>query len=248
MLGWPNLSAYDPWWTSSGFCVVDDAKVPTELLCYFSLTSSAIGAFFLSKHNYKQLNEINPLLGERIQSSVFANAAHGFGHIFLWLLDEPAPPLQLSFNLADIANVLMLMAFWVGTLRSVVGLPTINHATTAAIAVLVSQYLLRVPPELNFTYSQSVILLGGCLDQLRRRGDYLKDGYAGSFLFLATSLHNLPLLVMYSLEMFSCSKSFLSGLGGHAVYDLYVSLFPFGLYFAVVKAGEARTSGKTKGD
>jgi len=231
MIGWPSKSAYDSWWTPHGFCVVEDnATIPTEFLCFFSLTSSAVIAFVLSKRK-KRLKDENPLLMERIQSSVFANAAHGFGHAFLWFMGFAAPPLEISLQPAAVANIIMLVSFWVGTLRNVVGLP-IKHAATMSIFVLTVQYHLRVPPELAFTYSQSIILLGGSLDQLRRKDDYSKNN---GFLFFTTSLYTLPLLVLYYLEMFWCSSSFLSKFGGHAIYDLYLSLVPFALYYAVIE-------------
>mmetsp|Transcript_1541 Transcript_1541/g.2819 ORF Transcript_1541/g.2819 Transcript_1541/m.2819 type:complete len:276 (+) Transcript_1541:291-1118(+) len=242
MLGWPSKSAYDSWWTTSGFCVVQDASIPTELLCYLSLTASAIIAYALTKNN-KQLKQDNPLLLERIQTSVFANAAHGFGHAFLWFMGEAAPPLEISLRPAAIANILMLVAFWVGSLKNVVGLPT-DLAAGMSIVVLAAQYALHVPPELAFTYSQSVILLGGTFEQLRRRDEYSKkDG----FLFFAVSLYYLPLFVLYFSEMFLCSKGVLAELGGHAVYDLYLALVPFGFYYAVTMFGRGdKTSNISK--
>ena len=162
------------------------------------------------------------------------------------------------------ANILVLTMFWVGVLRNVVGLPT-NHAAAMTFVVLVAQYMLSVPSELAFTYSQSskiylsvhlisslhilhlhiqtyiflfsihreVILLMGSLGQLRRKDDYLKTkGGHGAHLFFVYSLQLLPLFFLFPLEMFLC-KSHLSGLGGHAIYDLYLSLAPFMIYYAV---------------
>ncbi|KAL7553686.1 hypothetical protein ACHAWF_017954 [Thalassiosira exigua] len=247
MLGWPSRSSYDPWWTSSGFCVVDDAHrllgLPTELLCYLSLTTSALASFGLSKRRSEKMQS-NPMLAEFLQTGVFANAAHGFGHAFLWFMGEAAPPLKMTLKMADVANILMLMGFWVGTLRNVVGLTT-NHATFMAIAVLGVQYILNVPPELACTYSQSVILLGGSLNQLKRRDDFLKSG--NGLLFLATSLYYLPIFALFSLEMFTCSTNvLLSKLGGHVVYDLYLSLVPFILYYVVANEGGYGQSHKIK--
>lgn len=246
MLGLPSRSAFDTWWTTFGFCVVDDANffLPTGILCYLSLTASAIVAYFLSStkrfgddddKEKRSLKEINPMLGEFMSSVTFGHAAHGFGHIFIWFMGDVTPPIELSLDPAALANIAMLMLFWVGTLRNVVGL-SINHATSMSVAVLIAQYLLRVPPELSFAYSQSVILFSSSLNQLRRRKDYL-DGNNG-FLFLAYSLYQLPLYVLFYTEMFSCSTSFLSKVGGHAVYDLYLALAPFVLCYAVIGEGE----------
>ena len=82
----PNTSAYyDPWWTSYGFCIVD--TLPTELLCFLSLTASAIGQFILcNRLQSGGIIDVDPLLISRLQSGVFANAAHGFGHIFMYLM------------------------------------------------------------------------------------------------------------------------------------------------------------------
>ena len=97
-------------------------------------------------------------------------------------------------------------------------------------------------------YLQPIGHIGGSLDQLRRKGDYAKkdDG----FLFFATSLYHLPLFVLYYFEMFFCSKCFLAKLGGHAFYDLYLSLAPFGLCYAVIAEREQKTGNdvKKKGD
>jgi len=234
MLGWPSKSAYDSSWTPHGFCVIkDDDIIPTELLCNFSLVSSAIVAFFLSRNN-KRLDD-NPLLLERIQSSVFANAAHGFGHAFLWFMGA-VPPLEISLQPAAVANLIMMILFWVGTLQSVVGL-SINQAAKMSIAVLAVQYQMDVPPELAFTYSQSIVLLGGSLGQLRKKADYSKGN---GFLFFAYSLYFLPLFAIYYMEMFWCSRSFLSKLGGHTFYDCYLSVVPFVLYYAVVEKEKSK--------
>lgn len=232
MLGWPDRAAYDPWWTSNGFCIVDDGAtaIPTEWLCFFSLLSSAIAAFVLAK-NSKKPKDANPLLVERLQSVTFANAAHGFGHAFIWFMGAEGSTIELSLRPAAVANLIMLLSFWVGTLSVIVRLST-NHAAMMSIVVLTAQYLLRVPPELAFTYSQSIILLAGSFDQLRRKEEYYSAN--NSFLFFAASLYNLPLFTLYYFEMFSCSNSFFAHFGGHTVYDSYLALAPFALHFAVL--------------
>ena len=175
MIGLPNRSAYDSWWTSDGFCVIEGNEVPTEILCFFSLTASAVSMYFFSGHHDTHLKESSPLLLQRMKASTFGNFAHGFGHMFLWFMGK-SPPLELSLQPAALANILMLMMFWVGTLRK-----TTNNAAAAAVAVLGIQWMLGVPPELAFTYSQSIILLATSLDQLRKKNDYLSGG--NSFLF-----------------------------------------------------------------
>lgn len=233
MLGWPDRVAYDPWWTSNGFCIVNGGAtaIPTEWLCFFSLASSAIAGFILSKNSSKTLKDENPLLTERLQSFIFANFSHGFGHAFIWLMGAGGSAIELSLRPAALANLIMLLSFWVGTLRVIVRLST-NHAAMMSIMVLTAQYLLRVPPELAFTYSQSIILLSGSLDQLRRKEDYYSEN--NSFLFFANALYYLPLFPLYYFEMFSCSNSLLAYLGGHTVYDLYLALAPFALHYAVL--------------
>ena len=52
----------------------------TELLCFLSLTSSAIGQFILCNRLQSiGIIDVDPLLISRLKSGVFANAAHGFG-------------------------------------------------------------------------------------------------------------------------------------------------------------------------
>jgi len=229
MLGLPNRSAYDSWWTSNGFCVVEGNEVPTEVLCFLSLAASAVSMYFFSGHHATYLKESSPLLLQRMRASIFGNFAHGFGHVFLWFMGA-SPRLELSLEPAALANILMLMMFWVGTLRALVDLPT-NNAAAAAVAVLGIQWMLGVPPELAFTYSQSIILLATSLNQLRKKNEYLSGD--DSFLYFVFALYQLPLFSLYYLEMFSCSDSVLSKLGGHTVYDAYLAIAPFGIYYAV---------------
>ena len=160
------------------------------------------------------------------RASIFGNFAHGFGHMFI----GTPPALELSLEPAALANILMLMMFWVGTLRAWLDLPT-NNAAAASVAVLGIQWMRGVPPELSFTYSQSILLLATSLNQLRRKNNYLSGG--DSFLFFVFALYQLPLFQLYYLKMFSCSDSFLSKLGGHAVEDAYLAIAPVGIYYAV---------------
>ena len=96
-------------------------------------------------------------------------------------------------------------------------------------AVLIIQYMLDVPPNLAFTYSQAVILSAGSFDQLIRRDEYAKSGC----LYFAYALYHLPLQILYAMEMFICQNSILANLGGHFVYDLYLSIIPFVLYYVI---------------
>jgi len=152
----PNTFAYyDLWWTSYGFCVVD--TLPTELLCFLSLTASAIGQFILCNRLQSGGIYVDPLLISRLESAVFANAAHGFGHIFMYLMGgNTGTYIELSLDPLAVTNICMLSMFWIGTLRSVANLKT-THATLMSTAVLTIQYMLDVPPNLAFTYSQAVI-------------------------------------------------------------------------------------------
>ena len=96
-------------------------------------------------------------------------------------------------------------------------------------AILCAQYSLNVPANLSFTYSQSVILVAGALDQLLLLPfeEKLVDG-GWTYCVHATSY--VPLLVLYAIEMTTCSTTFLSVGGDHSWYDGYLALLPFVLY------------------
>jgi len=233
MLGLPDPSAYDPGWTSKGFCIIQDDAIPTEVLSSLPLVASAIALHSFAKSKKEELSRA-PLLGERMTSGAFANAAHGLGHLLLWAMGDAMPPLELSLEPAAIAYLLNMIVFWVGTLRLVVGVPA-TLASCMAFAVLAAQYLLGVRPELAFTYSQSVILLAQSLNLLRRKAAYSGE----EFLYFAASAGFLPLFAFFHFET-KCGQSFLAELGGHAVYDLYLSLQPFMLYYAVTGMKQKR--------
>jgi len=233
MLGLPSSSDYDPGWTSKGFCIIQDDTIPTELLSSIPLVVSAVAVHFFAQSKKEEWKH-NPLLGERIKSGTYANAAHGFGHLFLWSMGDATPPLELSLEPAAIAYILTMIMFWVGNLRRILSVPA-DLASKMAFAVLTVQYCLDVPPELTFTYSQSVILLAQSLNLLKQKTAYSEEG----FLYFATSVIFLPLFVFFYFET-KCTQSFLSGLGGHAVYDLYLSLQPFMLYYAVTEMKQKR--------
>ena len=42
------------------------------------------------------------------------------------------------------------------------------------------------------------------------------------------------------MEMFICQNSILANLGGHFVYDLYLSIVPFVLYYVIGGEGKLR--------
>ena len=89
------------------------------------------------------MEDENPLLLERLRAAVFANASHGFGHVFLWFMGSAGSEVELSLRPEAVANLLVLLAFWVGTLRLVVAASTRN-AAYISILVLAAQYQLRV--------------------------------------------------------------------------------------------------------
>ena len=63
--------------------------------------------------------DVDPLLISRLKSGVFANGAHGFGHIFMYLMGgNTGTYIKLSLDPLAVANICMLSMFWIGTLRS----------------------------------------------------------------------------------------------------------------------------------
>ena len=280
MLGLPDASAYDSWWTENGFCVNQAPPDPatgrrlhlhldTEILCCLVLVTSAIVThLFLQKSKSTKTSPLNSssssnqqLLLLRMQGGVLANAAHGLGHLFVYY--SPGPPPAISLHWKDdpmaLANIIMLLCFWVGVLRAVV--LSISHYGTAvmlAVAILTAQYLLNVPPNLSFTFSQSVIFLAGSIDQLilvrqrqqrqqqptRKPQQQSSKGEDDNFCYALIALSFLPNMFLYALEMTYCTK-ILAPIGGHAIYDTYLSVQPFLLYFAV-QLHETNTARKLK--
>jgi hypothetical protein len=162
-----------------------------------------------------------------MNGSIFANAAHGGGHLFLFLLGGPPPALELEPTPAAIGNLIMLVCFWYGVLKNIVVSFSSRAALIASVVVLTIQYLLDVPGKLSFTFSQSVILFAGALDQL-----LLKEK---GFTYLASATTYFPILFLCAVEMTNCQNLLAPYFGGHGVYDFYLAVLPF-LHYGVVRA------------
>jgi hypothetical protein len=109
MLQLPSPSFFDPWWQSHGF------------ICFLFLTTSAATAWFLLQSPGRLPSvQGNPQLAAKMNGSIFANAAHGGGHLFLFLLGGPPPALELEPTPAAIGNLIMLVCFWYGVLNNIV--------------------------------------------------------------------------------------------------------------------------------
>lgn len=149
---------------------------------------------------------------------------HGFGHLFLLALGGPPPAIELSFNAAAIGYLVVLLCFWIGVLNVYVTSLPMTGVISMAFAILTAQYILDVPGELSFTFTQSVILTVGAIDQLllREKG----------FTYFIVAASQLPLFVFFFFEMTQCS-SVLALMGGHTLYDTYLAILPFCQYYIV---------------
>ena len=250
----------------------------TEVICCMLLVASAVASYFLIQHSKYMADEktnetmlvsstekyhrpkMNRLLEMKLESGVMANAAHGLGHLFVYFSPGPPPPVGIDVDdvFWSVANLVMLLGFWVGVIRSTVLSLKLDYklALSAAVAVLAVQALLQVPPNLSFTYSQSVIFIVSSIDQFimarrrRRCRDRRKNGHShpktitshddydddhddddddDELWYFIISLSFLPLMMLFPLEAFQCTST-LAAWGGHSVYDAYLSSLPFLLY------------------
>lgn len=232
MLDTPKI--FDPLWKKVGFCVSDDPNrsIDTEILCALFLTTSGISLYFFAQSRPKGGDELAQM---RLQSGAFSNVAHGVGHLFVYYAGGPPPAVEFKWDPMAIANIVMLFFFFAATLRTLMQVAGKHVPILLAIATIVCQAILKVPPELSFTYSQSVILLSGIVDQL------LLDNKRKGFSYVLIALQYVPTLVLYGFESLQCQK--LASFGGHAIYDFYLSVVPFALYYAVASY-DASTSEK----
>lgn len=216
-----SLVGYDKQWLQRGFCVRQDHPVATESLCFLFLVGAAIAAQL-----YLQGKKMNPQLDSKIKGAIFSNLAHGGGHLFLYLIGGQVPKVDFTLSPEGIGYVFVLLFFWTGTLKAVMISVSTAQSLALAVAAIGLQYLLDVPAELSFTYTQSLLLMAGSLDQLNLPRD------EKSFTYLLVAASYLPLFAFFITESTQCSE-FFADWGGHALYDLYLAMLPFGLYFTV---------------
>lgn len=226
MIGLPkNPTLFDDWWTGSGFCISQQPErvFDTEIICSLCLILSAFGSHLFIASKQRVLKEDRQLL-HKLKGGVFANLGHGVGHLFLYMLGIAPPKMHLGWSLDGIGNALVTLCFFVGVFRAILVSLSLSSITILACLVILFQVLLDVPGGLAFTYSQSVILVAGAVDQmlLPKKGRTYAV-VAGSF---------VPLLALYMLEMTQC-RQLLSWFGGHAVYDVYLSVLPFLLFYGI---------------
>ena len=134
----------------------------------------------------------------------------------------------------------MLYFFWMGALKaSMTSLASskgnsriVSLLTVLSILIIAAQYCLNVPANMSFTYSQSVIFAAGALDQLflLPKEEKFVDGGWTYFVHAASYL---PLYLFYAIEMTSCSTTLASFGGDHSLYDGYIALLPFMLYYGL---------------
>lgn len=222
MLDTPDM--FDPLWKRVGFCVsVDPARAfDTEILCCLFLTTSGILLYFFAQSRPDGADE---LVRMRLNAGAFANVAHGMGHLFVYYSGGPPPPVEFKLDPLAIGNIVMLLCFFIGTLRTLMQVARPQVPVILSVVTIVGQAILRVPPELAFTYSQSIILIAGIVDQM------LLDKTRKGFSYFLIALQYAPLLLLFGLEGLQCRQ--LAPFGGHAIYDFYLSVAPFALYYAV---------------
>ena len=230
----------DDWWRRVGFCVDyrEERIVDTEVLCAIVLCASAIVASLWYYPQYSVTKTTKPksqLLHDRIVGGIFSNLSHGLGHLFVYALDGPPPPVDISWSVSGLGYCVVLLFFFMGAFCATV--PSIPYPIAAILAVVVIfvQYLINVPPELAFTYSQSAILLASSIGLLLSSKE-IKGDEASHYPWVCASL--LPLFGFFALESTQCQSIMVEYFGGHVLYDLYLAALPL---FVIQWSGEPVT-------
>ncbi|KAJ1444262.1 hypothetical protein M885DRAFT_627281 [Pelagophyceae sp. CCMP2097] len=160
---------------------------------------------------------------------------HGLGHAGISAGYVGAAPVAPPTMRALAFGIVGLWAFFFFLLKSGPGVPAKHAAAHAAIHALF--LALAVPPHLNFTYVQTVLIWIVTFYSLRRPH---KDRYYD----LSSLIITVPVGLVSWVEAISCD-SFFKDVGGHVYYDAIIPASMF-LYCAVASRAAAPESKKAR--
>lgn len=225
---------FDNAWRKDGFCVTA-ADIPywsSHDVCLYVdvLLALVTGILYYAFRNVTALKHPNTILA----TNVFGILGHGSAHGLLGYLlrsntvsnstesssnDSATQQTQLlaNFSLEKAMPYLILMFFWITLLKAVMPYVKWNIIILGAVLSVVGNIL--VPPQLGFTYVQTVLLVAFAVNQLLRPM-IEKDFHYAVYAWVV----GLPLLAVGWMESTQCTAFVQSYLYGHVVYDAFIPL------------------------
>lgn len=227
LLDFPSHDTFDEQWRQDGQCYADHIELArgitmdTSTLCCLLLCGSAAVAMALW---YQQKDTIlNAYLVRRLPKTAQSYVSHGLGHYFVHLIGGSIPHVRpFSLAPADVGYTLVLLVFLPATLRATMPRLPLVTAFLIGLTMIAFQAAIDIAPHMQFSFTQAVILLFQSLDMLTSTSRTEKQ--QNPVTYLAFSAYAIPLYPLLWLEVTQCS-AWLADMGGHVLYDLYLSLF-----------------------
>mmetsp|Transcript_24495 Transcript_24495/g.37266 ORF Transcript_24495/g.37266 Transcript_24495/m.37266 type:complete len:274 (-) Transcript_24495:345-1166(-) len=227
-----SSSLFDDEWRIDGFCVFnkDVPFMNSHDLCLYFDTISAIAAGALY-YSLKDISGMEPA-NELVKFNIFGIFAHGVGHGAISQKIRNGVAMSSSADVTEtfanksllelVQHHGLLYFFWVFLLKST--MPKCSFGKVVPLAIVVAGIMALVPPQLAFTYVQTILLVAFSLDQLSRPDEEKDKTYA-----LYALVGGCPVIAIAWLESTQCTN-FIMNMGGHFVYDAYIPIAIISFY------------------
>lgn len=236
-----DSTIFDKTWSIDGFCIANK-EVPfwsSHDLCLYAdvVLAGLFSVVYYFLHKEKGMEAANDL----VFYNIFGVIAHGFGH---GGLGAALRDTEVSANMEDdisyfstvhtkeswvavvqelfFSKFVIFLFFWVFLLKAAMRQTPLNGIFGLSILSYLGS--LFTAPSFGFTYTQTILLIAFCVNQLLRPVEDKGFAYYIYGLFVS-----LPLGVVGWLESTMCSSTVIH-MGGHLIYDAYIPLSMLAFY------------------
>lgn len=219
----PSPEIFDGSWLLNGFCVSnpDSALLNSHSLSFYCDVVLAAILYALYRTAPPPTDE-NRLRLAILRGSVVAVLGHGCGHMYLGTSPRGGMDLRWkpSEDLArSVASTIVTVGSFATIFNGTMPLASTRKLIAAAAVATAGVTALDVDPRLNFVYAQGFIYASNAL----HLAFSLDATHKRTLTYALYPFLQLPALLVGVLESTAC-RSFLAGLGGHAVFDASIAL------------------------
>ena len=241
----PNTtsSIVDEEWLTHGFCVANP-KISYwnshDLCLYVDTLLSLVLMRLYYSFRHEPIFQKDPSLLQAMKWGPFSILSHGFAHGFiaynLRQEDEGHEGILTRVSLFEQATrgdlgdahdmtmmvskaFVVLYLFWFTLLKTSIPSTTSNITVAFIVPVIISGHFC-IPPQLGFTYVQTIIYLTFISKELLSKTKDDKSTYA--YMILACAF--FPNAIIPYWEAFFCTSGSYKNFGGHVLYDASIPL------------------------
>lgn len=218
-----DFGLFDPEWTQHGFCI---SNPEVEFLTSHdtSLYADTI-LFIVMVYLYLQWKDVPHMKGSgvaaRVPHHAFGILGHGMGHAYLSYAARTGMTSEYvggSKSKEPLVILGMMAVFWFPILMPVIY--RLRPLSILMVALVAAFGQSRVQVEFLFLYTQSIIAIGSCLNQLSTpREEKITFDY-----FTWPWVVTLPIILTGWAEALLCNSFYFKAIGGHVWFDACIGI------------------------